>query len=65
MERVKGFEPSASSLARKRSSQLSYTRIWPETDEVPLRVEKVNYRGHLPLPVIMNIRIVDASMFYV
>jgi hypothetical protein len=27
MERVKGFEPSASSLARKRSSQLSYTRI--------------------------------------
>jgi hypothetical protein len=28
-------------------------------------VEKVNYRGHLPLPVIMNIRIVDASMFYV
>jgi hypothetical protein len=24
---VKGFEPSASSLARKRSSQLSYTRI--------------------------------------
>ncbi len=26
MERVKGFEPSTSSLARKRSSQLSYTR---------------------------------------
>jgi hypothetical protein len=27
MERVKGLEPSASTLARSRSSQLSYTRI--------------------------------------
>ena len=28
MERVTGLEPAASSLARKRSSQMSYTRIW-------------------------------------
>ena len=27
MERVKGLEPSASTLARSRSSQLSYTRM--------------------------------------
>ena len=27
MERVMGFEPTASTLARLRSSQLSYTRI--------------------------------------
>lgn len=27
MERMKGLEPSASSLARRRSSQLSYIRI--------------------------------------
>ena len=33
MERVKRFELSTSSLARKRSSQLSYTRITPKGGE--------------------------------
>jgi hypothetical protein len=28
MERVKGLKPSASAMARQRSNQLSYTRIF-------------------------------------
>ena len=37
MERVKRFELSTSSLARKRSSQLSYTRKRPVQEERELQ----------------------------
>lgn len=64
MERVKGFEPSASSLARKRSSQLSYTRI-TGTTEVPCRLVKVNGPGPLRSLPVRNITVVGIPMFYV
>ena len=64
MERVKGFEPSASSLARKRSSQLSYTRI-VGTSEVPCRLAKVNASGPLSSLDLRNITVVRIPLFYV
>jgi hypothetical protein len=45
MERVKRFELSTSSLARKRSSQLSYTR---------LTIYRQGWQGVLPLRENVN-----------
>ena len=49
MERVKGLEPSASTLARSRSSQLSYTRILLTDFQrvVVVHSKKVRVKGSL------------------
>jgi hypothetical protein len=64
MERVKGFEPSASSLARKRSSQLSYTRI-TGTTQVPCHLVKVNGPAPFSSLALRNITVVRIQLFYV